>query len=146
MPNNSEQRSPLTCYRGCWHVISRGLFKPYRHHSIIPYTAYSSDLKEFYNLSAFFIHAVSLRQTCVHCGRFLAAASRRSLGCVSVPMCPITLSGRVPIVALVSRYLTNKLMGRGLFFRRSRSSLYLHDLTYKHIRYYLLFLVAIPIL
>lgn len=25
-PNNSEQRSPLTCYRGCWHVISRGLF------------------------------------------------------------------------------------------------------------------------
>ncbi len=25
-PNNSEQRLPLTCYRGCWHVISRGLF------------------------------------------------------------------------------------------------------------------------
>ncbi len=25
-PNNSEQRSPLTCYRGCWHVIGRGLF------------------------------------------------------------------------------------------------------------------------
>ena len=27
-------------------------------------------------------------------------------------MWPVTLSGRLPIVALVSRYLTNKLMGR----------------------------------
>ena len=31
-PNNSEQRSQLTCYRGCWHVISRCLFRCYRHH------------------------------------------------------------------------------------------------------------------
>ena len=31
-PNNSEQRSQLTCYRGCWHVISRCLFRSYRHH------------------------------------------------------------------------------------------------------------------
>ena len=30
-PSNSEQRSPLTYYRGCWHVISRGLFLRYRH-------------------------------------------------------------------------------------------------------------------
>ncbi|CDN43034.1 hypothetical protein BN871_CK_00010 [Paenibacillus sp. P22] len=48
-----------------------------------------------------------LRQTCVHCGRFPTAASRRSLGRVSVPVWPITLSGRLRIVALVSRYLTN---------------------------------------
>ncbi len=27
-------------------------------------------------------------------------------------MWPVTLSGRLPVVALVSRYLTNKLMGR----------------------------------
>ena len=26
-PNHSEQRSPPTCYRGCWHVVSRGLFR-----------------------------------------------------------------------------------------------------------------------
>ena len=32
-PNNSEQRSQLTCYRGCWHVISRCLFKYYSHHN-----------------------------------------------------------------------------------------------------------------
>ena len=34
-------------------------------------------------------------------------ASRRSLGRVSVPMWPVTLSGRLWIVALVGRYLTN---------------------------------------
>ena len=106
-PNNSEQRSHLTCYRGCWHVISRCLFKPYGHRTIIPYCTYSSGLKGFYNLSAFFIHAASLRQTFVHCGIFLTAASRRSLGRISVPMCPFTLSGRIPIIALVGRYLTN---------------------------------------
>ena len=106
-PNNSEQRSHLTCYRGCWHVISRGLFVDYRHQMSIPSPPYSSSTKGFYNFSAFFIHAASLRQTFVHCGIFLAAASRRSLGRISVPMCPITLSGRIPIVALVGLYLTN---------------------------------------
>ena len=106
-PNNSEQRSPLTCYRGCWHVISRGLFADYRHQMSIPSHPYSSPTKGFYNFSAFFIHAASLRQTSVHCGIFLAAASRRSLGRISVPMCPFTLSGRIPIVALVGLYLTN---------------------------------------
>src|SRR5690606_11609020 len=58
-------------------------------------------------------HAALLRQACAHCGRFPTAASRRSLGRVSVPVWPITLSGRLRIVALVSRYLTNQLMRRG---------------------------------
>ena len=35
-PNNSEQRSRLTCYRGCWHVISRRLFPAYSHRSGFP--------------------------------------------------------------------------------------------------------------
>ena len=30
-PSNSGQRSPPTYYRGCWHVVSRGLFLGYRH-------------------------------------------------------------------------------------------------------------------
>ena len=30
-PNNSGQRLPPTYYRGCWHVVSRGLFFRYRH-------------------------------------------------------------------------------------------------------------------
>ncbi len=106
-PNDSEQRSPHTCYRGCWHVIGRGLFLPYRHHTGIASCAYSSDRKGLYNLPAFITHVASLRQTFVHCGRFLAAASRRSLGRISVPVWPLTLSGRLLIVALVGHYPTN---------------------------------------
>ena len=33
-------------------------------------------------------------------------------------MWPVTLSGRLPVVALVSRYLTNKLIGRELILDR----------------------------
>ena len=73
----------------------------------------SSLLKEVYNPKAFFPHAASLHQAFAHCARFPTAASRRSLGRVSVPVWLIVLSDQLPIVALVSRYLTNKLMGRG---------------------------------
>ena len=66
-----------------------------------------------YTPKGFFPHAASLRQAFAHCGIFVPAASRRSLGSVSVPMWPIDLSVRLPVVALVSRYLTNKLMGHG---------------------------------
>ena len=31
-PSKSGQRSPPTSYRGCWHVVSRGLFLGYRHY------------------------------------------------------------------------------------------------------------------
>ena len=30
-PSHSGQRLPPTYYRGCWHVVSRGLFFRYRH-------------------------------------------------------------------------------------------------------------------
>ena len=70
-------------------------------------STYSSLTTELYDPKAFIAHAALLRQTFVHCGRFPTAASRRSLGRVSVPVWPITLSGRLRIVALVSRYLTN---------------------------------------
>ena len=106
-PNDSEQRLRLTCYRGCWHVISRRLFMRYSHRPGIASRSYSSRIKGLYNLPAFIAHAASLRQGSPHCGIFLAAASRRSLGRISVPMCPFTLSGRITIVALVGRYLTN---------------------------------------
>ena len=56
------------------------------------------------------LHAASLRHTCVHCGRFVTAAPRRSLGSVSVPMWLAVLSDQLRVVALVSRYLTNKLI------------------------------------
>ena len=63
-----------------------------------------------YNPKAFILYAVSLRQAFAHCGRFSTAASRRSLGSVSVPVWPIVLSDRLAVIALVSLYLTNKLI------------------------------------
>ena len=73
----------------------------------------SSLLKEVYNPKAFIPHAASLHQACAHCARFPTAASRRSLGRVSVPVWLATLSRQLPVVALVGRYPTNKLIGRG---------------------------------
>ena len=71
-----------------------------------------------YNPKAFFTHAAWLRQAFAHCAIFFTAASRRSLDRVSVPVWLIILSDQLPIDALVSLYLTNKLMGRGLIFGR----------------------------
>ena len=73
-----------------------------------------------YNPKAFFTHAAWLRQTFVHCAIVLTAASRRSLVRVSVPVWGIVLSDPLDIVALVSFYLTNKLMLRmSIYNRRS---------------------------
>ena len=72
----------------------------------------SSLLKEVYNPKAFFPHAASLRQAFAHCARFPTAASRRSLGRVSVPVWLIVLSDQLPVGALVGHYPTNKLIGR----------------------------------
>jgi hypothetical protein len=72
----------------------------------------SSLLKGVYNPKAFFPHAASLRQAFAPCARFPTAASRRSLGRVSVPVWLIVLSDQLRIVALVSRYPTNKLIRR----------------------------------
>ncbi len=68
---------------------------------------YSSLPTGLYNPKAFITHAASLRQAFAHCAKFPTAASRRSLDRVSVPVWPIILSDRLPVVALVSRYLTN---------------------------------------
>src|SRR5678810_1047055 len=78
----------------------------------------SSPPKELYNPRAFITHAAWLDQACAHCPIFPTAASRRSLGRVSVPVWLIVLSDQLRIVALVSRYLTNKLIRRGLILSR----------------------------
>ena len=100
---------PPTFYRGCWHVVSRDFFLCYR--------PFSSHRKGLYDPKAFFTHAASLPQTCVHWAIFLTAASRRSLGRVSVPVWGVTLSGPRPVDGLVRRYHTNYLMGRSLLFK-----------------------------
>ena len=77
----------------------------------------SSLLKEFYNPKAFFTHATLLDQGFPHCPIFPTAASRRSLGRVSVPVWLIILSDQLTIFGLVSSYLTNYLMVRGLILK-----------------------------
>ncbi len=72
---------------------------------------------ELYNPKAFITHAASLRQAFAHCARFPTAASRRSLDRVSVPVWLTILSDQLRVLALVSRYLTNKLMRRGLILK-----------------------------
>src|SRR5690606_39748542 len=71
---------------------------------------FSSLLKVLYNPQAFFTHAALLDQAFAHCPIFPTAASRRSLGRVSVPVWLIVLSDQLRIVALVGHYPTNKLI------------------------------------
>ena len=73
-----------------------------------------------YNPKAFITHAALLRQGFPHCAIFPTAASRRSLGRVSVPVWLIILSDQLTIFGLVSHYLTNYLMVRGLILQRPR--------------------------
>ena len=86
---------------------------------IHPLPSSSSRVKGLYNPKAFVTHAASLDQGCPHCPRFPTAASRRSLGRVSVPVWLIILSDQLWIDALVGRYPTNKLIQRGPLPRRN---------------------------
>ena len=97
-------------YRGCWHRVSRCFFCGLSQFPNVLGLSVSSPLKVLYNPQAFFTHAASLDQGCPHCPIFPTAASRRSLGRVSVPVWLVVLSDQLRIVALVSRYLTNKLI------------------------------------
>ncbi len=69
--------------------------------------SFSSSLrKEVYNPRTFLPHAALLRQAFAHCGKFPTAASRRSLGRVSVPVWLLILSDQLLIVAMVGLYPT----------------------------------------
>jgi hypothetical protein len=76
-------------------------------------------LKVVYNPRAFIPHAALLRQAFAHCARFPTAASRRSLDRVSVPVWLVVLSDQLAVVALVSHYLTNKLIARETLLKRN---------------------------
>ena len=103
-PSDSAQRLGPSYYRGCWHEVSR----PF----LWVWSLCSCTLTAVYTPRGFILHAALLRQACAHCGIFVTAASRRSPGSVSVPMRRAVLSHPLPVFALVSRYLTNKLIGR----------------------------------
>ena len=53
---------------------------------------FSSQLKELYDPKTFITHAALLHQAFAHCAIFLAAASRRSLARLSVPVWLVSLS------------------------------------------------------
>ena len=101
---------PPTFYRGCWHVVSRDFFDPYR--------PSSSGSKGVYNPKAVILHAALLRQAFAHCAISLTAASRRSRARLSVPVWGTTLSGPLPVFGLVGCYSANYLMGRRLILKR----------------------------
>ena len=63
-------------------------------------------MTDLYTPKSFFDHAALLRQAFAHCAKFPTAASRKSLGRISVPVWLIILSNQLLIVAMVSRYLT----------------------------------------
>ncbi len=87
-------------------------------------------MTELYEPKSFFTHAALLRQGFPHCAKFLTAAFRRSLDRVSVPVWLIILSDQLTIMALVSFYLTNQLMVRGLILEQQLISEAVFDLFY----------------
>ena len=78
----------------------------------------SSLLTVLYDPQAFVTHAALLRQAFAHCAIFPTAASRRSLGRVSVPVWLIILSDQLSIFGLVGHYPANYLMDREPILRR----------------------------
>ncbi len=92
------------------------MLKRYRQGWKVLTASFSSLSTVLYDPKAFITHAAWLDQAFAHCPIFPTAASRRSLGRVSVPVWLIILSDQLPVLALVSHYLTNKLMGREPIF------------------------------
>ena len=117
-PSESEQRLGPSYYRGCWHEVSRPfLFRYYQPCVLLTPRSYSL-MTGVYNPKTVILHAALHHQAFAHCELFSTAATRRCLDRVSVPVCLIVLSNQVPVVALVSRYLTNKLIGREPILKR----------------------------
>ncbi len=86
---------------------------------------------------------MSLCQAFAHCTIFLAAASRRSLGRVSVPVWLTILSDQLPVIGLVGRYPTNYLIGCKPLLKRPKA-LILSLAVKDHMRYQPRFLRVVP--
>ncbi len=117
-PSNSEQRLHLRITAAAGTELAGASFEGTVKPPLYLNGHLSSLPTEVYDPKAFIPHAALLGQGFPHCPKFPTAASRRSLDRVSVPVWLIILSDQLPIEALVSLYLTNKLMGRGLIDRR----------------------------
>ncbi len=99
-PSKSEQRLPPPYYRGCWHGVSRGFLWSYR--QTIGVLILSHFFRPDRALQPEGLHrsrGVALSRF-AHCKRFSTAASRRSLGSVSVPVWLTILSDQLPVKSL----------------------------------------------
>ena len=101
-------------YRCCWHEVCSSLFLRYRQLAELA----SSLRKAVYNPRAFILHAASLDQAFAHCRIFSTAATRRCMTRIAVSSLGAVLSHPLPVIALVSFYLTNKLIGHRLLLKR----------------------------
>ena len=83
----------------------------------------SSHETELYNPKTFIAHTASHCQAFAHCKRFSTAASRRSLGSVSVPVWLTILSDQLPV---------NSLGGPLPHQLADRTQAYLQTIAYKY--------------
>ncbi len=60
-----------------------------------------------YGSKPFIPHAASLHQAYAHYKKFSTATTHRCLDHISIPVWLVILSDQLPILALVSHYLTN---------------------------------------
>src|SRR3989338_1862022 len=88
------------------------LASPYSSGTLTRLAADCSQIKAVYVPKDFFLHAASLHQAFAHCGIFSAAALRRGMARVAVPLVGNTLSRPLAVIALVGHYPTNKLIAR----------------------------------
>ncbi len=93
-PNNARHLC-ITAAAGTELAVasSSGTIKP-NHYS---WPGYFSRMTGVYDPRAFILHAASLCQAFAHCKRSSTAASRRSLGSVSVPVWLTILSDQLPV-------------------------------------------------
>ncbi len=145
MPSDSEQRLRPPSYRGCWHGVSRHFLSLRSARALLIHVG-SLSVTAVYNPKAVILHAASLHQAFAHCGRFSTAASRRSLGSVSVPVWRTILSDPLPVIVLVGRYPTNKLIGRNPLPQQQPKPPFTIEMmpSLRTIRYYPPFPVVIP--
>ena len=98
-PSKSEQRSWPLYYRGCWHRVSRQFLLGYTQLADVLGRSACSPMTGVYNPKAFILHAASHCQAFALCKGSSTAASRRSLGSISVPVRLAILSDQL-IVSL----------------------------------------------
>ncbi len=104
--NKSGHNSSYGYYRGCWHPFAQPLFAvPFQNTAKVP-----SRRKEHLG---FPYHAFA------HCRVFGTAARRSARVLVSVPFWGKPLPWPLPILDLVSRYLTNCLIGHRPIVKRN---------------------------